>query len=302
MRQTFITAISSLFLLMTASPGFAQVLQEENTNRIQISDFSFQLGFIAGDNIKGTLENFRDLAPESTMLYENFEGFSQRFRFLNFGPQSMFGILMGFEIRDKSGNNYRSHPLLRIGAHYTSGSGGTYNLQRIDRTPYDTLTSSQTGQQTFIDSIYRQSYQMDYRFQQVSLDVSLLFRTNPASRWSAYSGIGFTGGVSIKAETEIHYGTSRDEESRNDQRDYYSFYDDADESRSEYHTNDSRLAMSVYVPVGVNFRLGKKKEFWQRLHAFVEMRPGVHFVNVPELGNFTSGYFQQGFGLRAAFD
>lgn len=114
-------------------------------------------------------------------------------------------VLVGLQFSNKEKTMYKSNPLLRLGFTYSSGTnlmGGSF---KEDRIPFDTLTSSQTGQTAFIDSINTQGYNMNYRSEQLRFDGSIIFRTNPEARWSLFTGIGITAGISINARTDIYY-------------------------------------------------------------------------------------------------
>lgn len=54
--------------------------------------------------------------------------------------------------------------------------------------------------------------------------------------------------------------------------------------------------------MGVDFRLGKNKEFWKKLHLVYELRPGINMVSVPELRTFATASIQQGLALRVVFN
>src|SRR5690606_33840629 len=134
--------------------------------------------------------------------------------------------------------------------------------------PYDTLTSSQTGQVVYIDSVYTQNYSMDYVSEQLRLDGSVIFRTNPEGRWSLYAGIGFTVGLSVNATTEIYYSKYGRIETRypNGQtsHSYQYYYPGSYISKTETFRNKTNFSVSPYIPMGVDFRIGKKREFWKR--------------------------------------
>jgi hypothetical protein len=61
-------------------------------------------------------------------------------------------------------------------------------------------------------------------------------------------------------------------------------------------TNKKKFACAAYVPLGVDFRIGKKRAFWKRTHLFYELRPSV--TTIPELRTFANAGVQQGIGLR----
>jgi hypothetical protein len=51
-----------------------------------------------------------------------------------------------------------------------------------ERMPIDTIVLTKIGQTAYIDSIHSENYDMHYSSQQLSLDLSLILRTNPEAR------------------------------------------------------------------------------------------------------------------------
>jgi hypothetical protein len=70
------------------------------------------------------------------------------------------------------------------------------------------------------------------------------------------------------------------------------------EAQQELYSLKTVIGGSVYLPAGVDFRIGKRREFWKPVHLFYEIRPQVLYTNIPELGSSLRGGIQQGFGIR----
>jgi hypothetical protein len=149
-----------------------------------------------------------------------------------------------------------------------------------------------------------QQFHMNYSSHQLRFDGALLFRTNPEARWSLYAGIGISTGVSFDATTEIDYLTFSGETIRTDDNGYLSYGRglEVDTRIHERFVNKANFSANPYVPMGVDFRLGKNKEFWKKLHLVYELRPGINMVSVPELRTFATASIQQGLALRVVFN
>jgi hypothetical protein len=248
------------------------------------------------------------LAPQSELLSSNLLDFSQSGgRVFNGG--AALSVMLGFKFSDKERTSYRANPLLRLGFSYSSGSYLSNNTFNEFRFPYDTLTSNQTGEQVYVDSVISRSSGANYRSDQIRFNGSLIFRTNPEARWSLYSGIGITAGVSLNATTDIYYTTNLGTETVNSNDNGYGNgygygYENnsSSETISESYRNNTNFGFSAYVPFGIDFRLGKKREFWKRLHLFYEIKPEISVVSIPELYTITSARLQQGVGIRVTFD
>lgn len=301
-----IKSCSLIVMCTAASLAFGQNNTGTQTppapeKKVKITDASIVGGFMSqGMAVAGSLTDFQKLNPQSTILMENMDGYtSPGYRYhgypfvMNYGSSTfpsggMFGANLGFSFKEKP----KSGVQLRCGI---AVSGTTFNnfVSKTDRVTYDTLTSSQTGQTVYYDSITYRSYSMQYNARQLKLDVSLLYRMYPSARWSLYGGIGLQGGTSLTAYSDITYNEYSVVEGKTTEYGY-----EANVSRTERLKNKNVQEVVAYLPIGVDFRLGKRKEFFKQIHLFTELRPYISAMNIPELGTFSGTGFQNVMGLR----
>jgi hypothetical protein len=302
MKMKTKTLLSAVILLVVSISVFGQE-QTKTTKKINIHDFYIQTGFVSMSVTDGTLADFNKLAPGSELLSNDLTGFYPSDVFPSSGNNT-FSVLLGIKLKDKQKTAYRTNPLLRLGISYFSGTSLKKEIYKEYNEPYDTLTSSQAGQSYYIDSVTRQNYIMSYYSKQLRLDASLIFRTNQSARWSLYAGIGATAGVSFNANTEIRYNENYKTETSLPGGGSYSTYgySGMDKNKIEIYSNKNNLSASIYIPMGIDFRLGKKNEFLKHTHLFYEFRPGIVFISIPELRTVTYGGIQNGFGLRVTWE
>jgi hypothetical protein len=279
---------------------FGQVQNATVVKRIKINEYSIQTGLFGGSPAISTLADFNILAPNSVLLNSNlipdpatyYPYYYQR------GPNSMFSAMLGFQFSDKQKTHYNKNIQLRVGVTYFNNSvlsGGLYNSERV---PFDTLTSSQTGSLTFIDSIITKGLNMNYSSEQLRLDGTLIIRTNPDARFSLYSGIGLSAGFSFNAKTTIRYITNyqivhRDPNGYTEHKKSFS-----GDSEYEVITNKNNFGFSAYIPLGINLKLGHKTEFWKKVNLFYEIRPSINVTYIPELRTVTNSFVHFGGGFR----
>ena len=291
----------TVFILLTS---FFASGQPSSTTlpKIKVIDFYLQNGIFTTGSMIATLEDFEKLAPHSTLLKKDFSGFSSTNK-KSLDQNSCFGVMIGLHFLNKEKTIYRSNPVLKLGVSFFSGSSFYFKLNKEDRRPFDTLTSSITNDAIYIDSVTNYSYKMKYSSEQIRLDGALVFSTNPDARWSLYSGVGVTVGISINTNTDIIYSIDRRTESSNATYNIYEFRHrkNNDQDKEETFRNKTNVAFSAYIPLGIDFRIGKKREFWKRLHLFYEMRPGINITTIPELGTFSSSLIQHSLGLKVTF-
>jgi len=294
--------IQKLLLIAVILTGFtranAQEVQAPKIKKINIQNVYIQTGgMFFHHNSYGSLADFKTLAPQSIMLKNDFSEYSYYFDPTT--PVGMFSVMLGIKFSDKQKSSYKANPQLRLGFTYYSGLGFTGNSEKSTYYPFDTLTSAQTGQTIITDSVKTSCYYMDYTSDQLRFDGSLIYSTNQKSRVSLYAGIGVTAGFAINANTNIYYTE------RIYVEDYgfnYPYSNELNSHQTESFINKKGFGFSAYIPLGIDFRLGKKREFWKRLHLNYEIRPGINMVNIPELRTIADANISHEIGLRVSID
>lgn len=299
-----IIALSLLFVAFTVNAQESKKLR-----RINVNEFYLYAGSSNIWNDYGTLEDFKALAPQSTLLKNDFSGFNTGSA-QHYTNTSMFSTMIGIQFRDKEKKQYRSNPQLRTGIAYFNNSNMSRWFSTNERIPIDTLVSAKTGQTAYIDSVHSENYGMHYSSQQLCLDLSLLFRTDPEARWSLYAGIGMIAGISINSITEVYYRNSYSIDSYFETgsepfggRNSHSGYDHSrSEHGSEIFQNKNNTIFGAYLPLGVDFRIGQNRDFWKRIHLFYEARPSINMTSIPELRTFTNASIFHGIGIKVKWE
>lgn len=277
----------------------AQEVKPAKTKMISVNEFYITA---SGWNEVATntgLSDFKLLAPRSVLLNKDFTNFN----FSGgkyYSSESLFSMLVGINFFNYEKKAPRTNPLLRLGVSYVSGTMLSGNISKDYRVPFDTLSSSHGSSSIYVDSVFGNQLGMYYSSEQLRLDASLIFRSKPEARWSLFAGFGVSTGISLNAHTEItNYQMKGVEMTDNSGGENTSFRNaSSNVSFSERFENDMNFGFSAYVPMGVDFRIGKKHDFWKQIHLFYEMRPNITFTNIPELKMYSSAFVQQGLGLK----
>jgi hypothetical protein len=294
-------SLSLIMLFATVAFGQQKEQSKDTVNRIIIEDAYIQSGMVLGRNSSGMLSDFQKLAPKSTLLNNNFSGYTSSNED-NFGNKrnTAFSAMVGIKFRNKQQTAYKSNPLLRIGISYFSGSNLSSSFYKEDYKRYDTLTSAKTGQSVYMDSVTSRRYNMNYASEQLRLDVSLIFRTNAKARWSLFGGFGISSGFSFNSVTRISYNKNNYTEISPNGNNYQGYYSNRNE-QTENFKNKSYFVASSFLPMGVDFRIGKKKEMWKKIHLYYEARPFISFSSLPELSTLVRSGVQSSLGLRVSW-
>jgi len=258
-------------------------------------DFSVSYGWRAIDSQALSLSESRSLFPNSVLLQEDFNGYGYPTNSLN--ASGMVNLMWGVRLKQ----NERFEQRFRVGITFSGSSPSYASFNKSSSFAFDTLTSSRTGQVTYVDSIYSENLSISTSQKQVGLDLAYLFKANHNGRWCFYSGIGVEIGALLDPEAFIY-------------RSNYTFYTNnsgyffpnipygTNEYQTEINQLDPGFYSLVYLPVGLDFRLSMKNMFWNRMHLFTEIRPSVSYSN-SELSS-QSVQFALGFailGFRADF-
>ena len=272
---------------------------QDEVKRLEIKSASWQFGLNTGQSGVSNLSDFRKLAPNMTLSEADLIGFSNGSGFNeNSGPVFSANIIMA-KPTAFADEVSRFNPEVRVGISYQKAGLLNLNFNRRDEFRIDTLRSSQTGEEYYVDSIQNQSYSLSYIQQQVMVDGDVTISTNPEKRWKFYTGIGVSLGLSVSPRTEVSYNSWSYVENQlfNNDRELSSNNDD----RSEEFANKTGFFGRVYIPLGVDFRIGKRKESLKKYHLFIESRQSLNFQTISELSSQVTTSSVGGFGLRYDF-
>lgn len=260
-------------------------------------DFSVGFGFRTTNAQMSTLEDYRTLFPNSTILEGDFNSYG--YPDFTFNTSSMVNVLWGIQLKQNEGFEQR----LRAGVTFSGITPTFGNFYNSSSFAYDTLTSSRTGEVTYLDSIYMENIFINTSQKQVGLDVAYLIKANHNGRWCFYGGVGLEIGALLNVEANI----SRSSYSyySNDLGYYYpnSIGHEYDDNRqSEVQRLGGGFYTQLYLPVGLDLRLSMRNAFWRRMHLYTELRPSMGYSN-SELSiqpvQLSVGYSV--FGVRADF-
>jgi hypothetical protein len=238
-------------------------------------DFSMAIGVQSSFNSLN-LQEYQAKYPESEILNRDYSNFSRQNYGYN-GDITSLQFLFGYQLK----SNDRIENRLRMGISYGGFSIGTSSYFNTTSHAYDTLTSSRTNEEFYVDSVYSENLDFRSNAQQVGLDLSYIFRANPYGRWSFYTGIGLELGVNFNTKFEANYYGGSYYQSEGTYS-YYNFEETQNSSvfEQEIYDIDDSFYTKLYVPIGINFRIAKNNNFWKHVLIYSEFRPAIQFSNI----------------------
>jgi hypothetical protein len=287
-----------LFLLSLSCTLSAQDEPPPVKRKVNIRDLYAGTGAVMQSVKHVTTKEFSMLAPGSVLIPLS-NGFD-RSDGLNLTVNSLLDVNVGLNFANKQMNYYKPNPQVRIGlAFYSQASLESFYF-REDRKAYDTIINLQSGDTAYLDSVISKSLAMEYGSDQLRLDASVIFRTERTRRFSLYTGVGVTAGLTLSAYTNIHYLERRWVVERNKP----GVFGDttAQSDRHERFVNRKGAGVSIYIPMGIDFRIGKRREGLRRLHLFSESRPFIGTTFIPELSRHNTFGLHYWFGIRYTMD
>lgn len=261
------------------------------SQKIKITELHISFGSGFGGQINGSIDDFKILAPNSSILAMDFSQYNPQgfptYLTPGMNMSSSYSLQLGLQCAKMPKVTYR------LGITHISNEGvisasGVYSQSF----PYDTLTSSQTGDQTFLDSTNTKYYFMNHSNQQIRLDGAMIFRMFPEKRWSIHTGLGASIGMSYQSNTIIGYWESSSMYSYSG-----NYYFDQNGERESYKNKNS-IGASLYIPFGIDFGIGKKREFWMPFHLYAETRPSLNINSINGIGTSFSPGMSSTLGLR----
>jgi hypothetical protein len=290
----------SIFLLPILLLSFGIIsAQEVKHPKYKISQFQLSFG---GDRSLAPLNinqnEFNVLAP-GAQIPLNSTPYTTQFGW----DAPTLNMNVAFHPLKKNGlaGEYNKNRTFRAGISAQGISASIYNTSNSFTTRIDTLVSAANGSiYGFVDSIHRDFTFSSYMATAVKLDFSYLASTDVSKRFSFYSGVGLNFGITLAPRTEIHLH-SWDSERITDTNDNYisnqSVYNSLNVNRQVYQNKMGYMA-ALYVPIGVDFRLGKKNEVMKKIHLFFELRPTVSVLSIPETKTYVYPSIQNCIGVK----
>lgn len=233
----------------------------------KISEATLLLGSTRGGIAQLSMEDYQQIVPESLLLKDAIVSASGSQKPHGFGNTTgASSINVG--LTPKSGVG-----ILRLGLLYQGRGATSYYWHETSQTGlFDTLTSSATGETFLIDSTRSETYFADTRMEHVGLDVSMVFNTH-YQRLNFFGGLGISGSASLNSKTFISHVAMTEFE-----QDYATYtLQQNNVVETEIFKLKSTFQGQIYIPMGIDLTLGKKRPIFAHSALHLEFRPSLRF-------------------------
>lgn len=293
-----------IILTFIALTGFSSFIraQQLKSPAWRVSDFQFSMGTeVANTSPIIRPVEIANFAPGSQFIVPGQAGFYSD-GWIPAWSSSLLTLQIGLHPADKVSGEVKKNRTLRLGLTAQGIKTQIYSSMMDRRFRMDTLlNSSSSSLFGYLDSVYHHDVYADYSGTAIKLEASFVYSTDPERRFSLYGGAGVNAGALINTRTDVS-STEWSTREITDSRGYLisdEWYQ-ADELRSkeENYRNKSGWSASLFIPLGVDLRLGKKKDFWNQLHLFTEMRPSLTMLSMPETKTYVVPGIQNTAGFK----
>lgn len=268
------------------------VLITAQKNQWRISDIYFSVGRQKEYNASFTLQDFQTSFPNSEILAKNYEtlDFPLTKKLFPLDYPTTSGLL-SFQIGLKS--RRFKNGIFRIGARNISNSiqfstyGGTSKVAA-----YDTIFVD--GNTFYITIMKNKLLEIQTSCNKFFFDFSYIHSLPEERLMRIYAGFGLLAGLSYNSRFYTIYSEGNSVVSSSSPPNYYI-------KNFENIKTKNKFISTLYVPIGFDFRLGKKSDFWKLIHLFAEIRPAITIQNVSRNKTVFKLSSNSNVGIRLSF-
>jgi hypothetical protein len=276
------------------------ISQMSAQTKIKLSDVSIHSGDLTNTSVTVTGSNINLLTlareKESNLLSNVDLSNYKKYSGSNETTSNLFSILLGTEItfRNKMKMNFRGG--------FTALNKADKSVSYLKEDVYrvDTLTSSQTGQQIYIDSTRTDEYHFSTVSNQLAMDLSATFSTNKLNKFSFYAGFGTFFGFTYASYLDVMHtnritknnGFSDPVRYQNNQ-----MWNSSTENEKLKLDNVGSIA-AIYIPLGIEYRISKKVNVLKNFSIYTELRPSLVVSKNSFSEVNSSSYWMNIVGLR----
>lgn len=269
--------------LLVCLLGFSSVVMaQESESKWKFTETNVMTGIGIQMSPMFTEKDVAQWSQNDPWIIQDFTGY-QQFSGLNSTTSAQFSAYLGFR------KNGIHNPSFRVGISYKRLNSQVFGSFQEWIGPYDTLVSAQTGQEFYTDTSRVRSVSAYWGADVLALDAAYVLQTDLTRRWSFYGGIGIQAGLLFNQELSLMRMEIFSENGLSNMM-------EVDVEERNYRMNTG-FSTNIYMPIGIDFRVGKKRPLWQQVHLVYELRPSLSFQTMSTVSVVSPGVTQH-FGLR----
>jgi hypothetical protein len=269
MHKNVTTLVLIYFLIFQTVYSYGQ------SKRLKLSEIAISYGLQKDIYNDLTFNDYKSIAPNSEIFSNANSNYSYHNQALN---NSYFNS--NFYSNFFLGNIGLSHEkykngLFRIGFHYffKHDQFSTYAYQS-NFIGNDTVFTNQ-GTPVYLDIYRSKKIIANSSSKKILFDLSYIHKLPEEHQIVMYSGFGFLMGIGYQSILKTSYDEIIGPSGLNQYAGSTVSYNREELKIKPY------LLSSVYIPLGLDIKLGKKNNFMNRIHLFLEIRPAISLIKFP---------------------
>jgi hypothetical protein len=192
--------------------------------------------------------------------------------------RKQLNLEMGFNPYSKKLDDYNKQRELDIGLTYSGSNLKDKNSNKFTSTPGDTFSHNSALYQT--DTIKRTHQIYHEEASVLGISAQYLYKTNPDKKISLFTGYGINVGYALTARIYKKYSSDSvlvvtPYNIPANANDFSNGAQLGSEIQKTIGNAQPTFLTSVFVPIGLNFRLSKTKEIWNQMNLFAKADVGL---------------------------
>lgn len=257
------------FLLLLSFPAilFAQKKDSLKTTKFQLG-FGIENAYYNRIDLNDKWNKINSQIVEYDIGDTNFKGLNSNYSTNDIKLNLDFQYLLSIK---------KSKFLFSPRLSYNYGEGLNAHQTWLKSTSYrrDTLSSSQTGEQYFLDSNHNEMYNLSFFSKAHQVKLGLNFDYQLSKQFLLYTGFEFGFQFLVNTQIREYYTSSYNiEEFNSSNQNFYVGFSNLDKSITTQAKEFSTPKINVYsyaLPIGIKFRLSKKENFFQNFLCSYEL-------------------------------
>ncbi|MFT7343729.1 MAG: hypothetical protein ACI9XP_000304 [Lentimonas sp.] len=288
---------SFVLSLCIISSTFSQSSDTIKKCNYKFQSLSFTTGFYATTGVTAQINDLTKISNESTIAKEMFD-LKDSLIFSGIGNQRTQSYF-SFDLQFVQSNPKRFQSRISIGFDGVKMGLGELYGYKSEAGRYDTLTSSSSGEEYYIDTLNSLSYYYSGSAQMVGLRLGYQIEADYKARLHFFAGVNYVFRFSTQArasigKSEYTYSSNGSFEQVNNQSQNY-------RSISNDVAMGSPIMQSLSIPMGLDFRLSKSNSFFKNLHLQACFEPGLFAINNSKFNNYFGNFALYQAGLVVDF-
>ena len=292
----------TLFSLITFM-SFGQNDQQSNVhkNRLKVSSVGMNYNNLIIFNRSSDFEELREIAENNTDFFpSNLNGYSSSAYPESFSFQ--IGVSLGFSPYNSKIEAYNNKRELTLRISYNYNYRRSFYFYKQTIIPADTFVSSNGV--IYSDTLISSSYDYTEIIDELAINITYLYKTDPEKRISLYTGYGI--GIGFSIYSVIKASNSEDTTliliygSNSYSNNGYGYYNFGSDIKKDIKTKPS-IFIRPYIPFGLSFRLSKKRDILNQIHIFVQTKFGLEFQQIIGNNNSIIPFAGGGIGFKYNF-